>query len=335
TKNLGYNPFHIIRTAISGDRNFQPVIDFIKNELVKEPSVKSVSFGNDGDFEKMQVNNHIVDAMHKGIDENFLSLMGIPLVSGNNVSPGIDDNSVLVNEAFVRAAGLQQPIGETVLFGRYYQDSTRGKIIGVIKDYHFNSLRYPIKPMLMYKPETADGMGGIWIKIDKANQKQAMTAVERIYKNAMPKAIYQYDFMDEMNAREYLQEKRWHQVINVATILSILLCCLGLFGLAHLSTNRRIKEIGVRKVLGASVNQIVSLLATDFLKLVLIAIVIASPVAWLIVNKWLQEFAYRIDMEWTIFALAGFSSLLIALLTIGFQTIKAAITNPIKSLRTE
>jgi putative ABC transport system permease protein len=335
TKDLGYNPNSIIRTAISGDRNYIPVIDFIRNELAKEPSIKAVSFGNEGDFEKMEVNKLSVLAMHKGIDEKFLSLMGIALVAGTNVSPGIDDNSVVVNEAFVRAAGLRQPIGQTVLFRRYYRDSTVGKITGVVKDYHFSSLRYPIKPLMMYKPETADGLSGIWIKIDKANQKRAMAAIERVYKSALPKAIYQFDFIDELNAREYLQEQRWQKVINMATLLSLIICCLGLFGLAHLSTNRRIREIGVRKVLGASVQQIVTLLTVDFLKLVGIAIVIASPVAWLVLNQWLQDFAYRVQVGWAVFALAGTVSLLIAMAAIGLQTVKAAIANPVAALRND
>jgi putative ABC transport system permease protein len=335
TKDLGYNPSSIIRTAISGDINYAPVIGFLKNELVRDPSIKTVSFGNDGDFEKMEVNSRVISAMHKGIDEKYLSLMGITLVAGTNMPPGLNDNSVIVNEAFVREAGLQQPIGQRVRFRRYYQDSTVREIIGVVKDYHFNSLRYPIKPLLMYKPETADGMSGIWIKIDKANQKRAMAAVERVYKNALPKAIYQFDFIDELNAREYLQEQRWQKVINTATVLSLIICCLGLFGLAHLSTNKRTREIGIRKVLGASVHQIVSLLTTDFLKLVGIAVVIASPVAWFVLNSWLQHFAYRIHIGWTVFALAVSVSVFIAIATIGFQTIKAAFTNPVAALRND
>jgi putative ABC transport system permease protein len=151
----------------------------------------------------------------------------------------------------------------------------------------------------------------------------------------LPKALYQFDFIDELNAREYMQEQRWQKVINFASALAIVLCSLGLFGLAHLSTNRRIKEIGVRKVLGATVSQVVSLLTGEFLKLVLIALVIATPVAWYVINKWLQNFAYGIHIDWWMFALAGLITILIAMATVSLQAINAAHANPVKSLRTE
>ena len=175
----------------------------------------------------------------------------------------------------------------------------------------------------------------MWVKFEKSKQKEAMAALERIYKKAMPNAIYQYNFFDELNARQYLQEQRWQQVISIATILSFIICCLGLFGLAHFSTNQRIKEIGIRKVLGASVSQIVALLSGDFLKLVLISFLIAAPISWMVMNKWLQDYAYRINIQWWIFVLAGGLAVTIALITISFQAIKAAIANPVESLRTE
>jgi putative ABC transport system permease protein len=206
-------------------------------------------------------------------------------------------------------------------------------IRGVVKDFHFGSLREPIKPMVMYMSEWPDG--GIWVKFEKSKQKEAMAALERIYKKAMPNAVYQYDFLDELNARQYLQEQRWQQVISVSTAFSFIICCLGLFGLAHLSTNQRIKEIGIRKVLGASVSQIVALLSGDFLKLVMVAFVIAAPVSWMVMHKWLQDFAYRINISWRVFIAAGILALLVALMAISFQAIKAAIANPVKSLRTE
>ena len=162
-----------------------------------------------------------------------------------------------------------------------------------------------------------------------------MTAVERIYKNAMPGSVYKYYFLDELNASQYEQEQRWQQVISVATILSLIICCLGLFGLTHLATHMRVKEIGIRKVLGASVSSIASLISKDFIKLVLIAVIIASPIAWYFMNRWLQDFAYRINISWWAFITAGLAAVFIALLTIIFQAIKAAMANPVKSLRTE
>lgn len=151
----------------------------------------------------------------------------------------------------------------------------------------------------------------------------------------MPQAVFQSGFLDEINAKEYLQEQHWQKVISIAAMLSIFICCLGLFGLSHLATHQRVKEIGIRKVLGASAVQIATLLSVHFIKLVLIAFMIAAPASWLVLNKWLQNFAYRINMEWWIFLAAALSALFIALLTISFQAIKAAVANPVKSLRTE
>ena len=228
----------------------------------------------------------------------FFLLLEIPLKAGRNLSPSFSTDAkegAIVNEAFVKASGMEDPVGKSIKMNRYY-DSTMKTIRGVVKDFHFGSLREPIKPMVMYMSEWPDG--GIWVKFEKTKQKEAMAALERIYKKAMPNAVYQYDFLDELNARQYLQEQRWQQVISIATTLSFIICCLGLFGLAHLSTNRRIKEIGIRKVLGASVSQIVALLSGDFLKLVLVAFVIAAPVSWMVMNKWLQDFAYRINIGW-------------------------------------
>ncbi|MBC7828346.1 MAG: ABC transporter permease [Chitinophagaceae bacterium] len=335
TKDLGYNPNQIIRTAIGGDRDYRQIIGLFKNELEKEPSIKMVSFGNDGYAEDMYVNGRVFKGIFKNVDENFLPALEIPLKAGENFSPvwtANEKNGAIVNEAFVKAAGLQHPIGQSIKINRYY-DSCQKMITGVVKDFHFGSLREPISPMVMYMNEWPDG--GIWVKFEKSKQKHAMAAMERIYRNAMPNAIYHYNFLDELNAKQYLQEQRWHQVISIATILSFIICCLGLFGLAHLSTNQRIKEIGIRKVLGASGSQIVALLSADFLKLVVIAFAVSAPVSWIVMNNWLQDFAYRKEISWPVFASAGVIAFLIALVTVSFQAIKAAIANPVKSLRTE
>jgi putative ABC transport system permease protein len=151
----------------------------------------------------------------------------------------------------------------------------------------------------------------------------------------MPGAIYEYNFLDELNAAHYKQEQRWQQVVSVAAVLSFIICCLGLFGLTHLSTDRRVKEIGIRKVLGASVRHIVTLISVDFLKLVLIAFVVAAPVSWIVMNKWLENFAYRINIGWWTMAVAALTVIVVTILTISIQAVKAAIANPVKSLRTE
>ncbi len=151
----------------------------------------------------------------------------------------------------------------------------------------------------------------------------------------MPAALYEYKFLDELNAQSYEQEQRWQKIVGMAAALSIIICCLGLFGLAHLAAQRRIKEIGVRKVLGATVTSIAALLTKDFLKLVMVSLVVASPLAWWVMNNWLQDFAYRINISWWMFILAGLIAIVIAMITVSFQAVKAAIANPVKSLRTE
>jgi putative ABC transport system permease protein len=334
TKDLGYNPSYVITTSVEGDRgDYTPIINYMANELRKESSITAVSFGNYHGTDNLIINGRKLEGIRKAADEHFLSLMKIPLLAGENLS-GEQKNGVIVNEAFVRAAGLQHPIGETVVTG-WWGDSVRHRIIGVFKDYHYNSLREPIKPMMIHWPQDVGQSYVQFIKFDKTNQQKALAATERIFKAIMPTAIFQYSFLDEKNASEYLQEKRWQKVINLASLLAFILCSLGLFGLAHLSTQQRVKEIGVRKVLGASVGQIVSLFTTSFLKLVFIAMIVALPVAWFAVNKWLENFAYRIEPGWWMFALAGFIAIFVAVITVGTQAVKAALVNPAKSLKTE
>jgi putative ABC transport system permease protein len=331
TKDLGYNPNNIIRTAVNGDRDYKSTLSFLKNELSKEPSIKMVSFGSDPRNEDVYVNNKSFKTAWKNIDENFLPVMEIPFKAGSNFSSG-EKNGAIVNESFVKAAGLLHPVGTRIKINRYW-DSTEKTITGVVKDFHFGSLHQRILPMAMYMNEWPDG--GLWIKFEKAKQKEAITTVEKIFKKAMPESVYQYDFLDELNARDYVKEKKWQQIIYTATIISFIICCLGLFGLAHLSTYQRIKEIGIRKVLGAGAGNIIALLSRDFLKLVLVAAVIAAPVAWYVMNKWLRHFAYRVNIGWTVFVFTITVAVLIAFTTISLHTLKAAMANPVESLRTE
>ncbi len=335
TKDLGYNPHQIIRTAVGGDRDYKQVMSYLKNEFAKEPSIKTASFGNDGYPENMEYEQKKLKAVYRNIDENFLTALEIPLMTGRNLSSHNNTDiqtGALVNEAFVKAFNIQQPVGKTVTVYRY-DDTVQRVIHGVVKDFHFNSLREPIQPVLMHVRETPDG--GIWIKFDKSQQQRALQAVQNIYRKVMPSAVYQYQFLDELNAAQYFQEQRWQKIIFIATLLSLIVCVLGLYGLAHLSTTRRVKEIGIRKVLGASVQQIVKLVATDFIKLIIIAFIIAAPIAWLIMHQWLLGFAYRIHIGPLIFIAAAIVSIAVALIAVGFQSVKSALNNPVESLRNE
>ncbi len=336
TKHLGYNPHQIIRTQISGNRDYRAVQRFLKDEVSREPSLSGISFGQEfGNWQMdTKVNNRTIQSSYRAIDAEHIPLLGIGIHAGRNFSKAFPSDtleSVIVNEAFVRAAGLSDPIGATLVSERL--DQRKPRIIGVVKDFHFGSLRERIQPMVLFL--TAGEMGDIWLKVNKAQQTEALRVFEKTYRKAMPDAFYEYSFLDELNAREYVQEQRWQQIVGYATGISICICCLGLFGLMHLAAQQRTKEIGIRKVLGASTTGIVALLSKDFLKLVLIAFVIATPIAWYVMNQWLQEFAYRIGISWWIFALAGILALLIALITVSSQAVRAALANPVKSLRSE
>ncbi len=337
TKDLGYNPHNIIRTQFGGNRDYKTTRDLLQNEFSKEPSILSVSFGNDGWHEDIKANHHQFKAIYKNIDEHFIPSLGIPLKAGRNLSAsfGTDDKEgVIVNEAFVKSAGMDDPVGKkiTVLLDWGHQKKLK-TIQGVVKDFHFGSLRERISPMVMYMKEEPDG--GMWIKFEQRKQQEAMAAIERIYKKTLPGAAYRFNFLDELNARQYFQELRWRKIVTVATILSFVVCCIGLFGLAHLSTTYRIKEIGVRKVLGATVSQIIATLSFDFLKLVLIAFFVAAPLAWLSMNNWLSDFAYRTHIDVWVLLLAGGIVVFTALFSVIIQSVKTALSNPVTALRSE
>jgi putative ABC transport system permease protein len=335
TKDLGYDPYQVVRTHIRGDREYKPIQEVLRYELSKEPAIKFLSFGGYGQMDVVKLGEKKMEAIHEVIDEYRLPAMQIKLKAGRNISSSIPSDkhhAVIVNEAFVKAAGLESPIG-TQLYTSDRFDKELKTIVGVIEDFHSGSLHEPIQPMVMLVCDWDSG--GIWIRIEKQNQQRALNAIEAAYKKAMPTALYDYNFLDEMNAQAYEQEQRWQKIISIAAVLSVIICCLGLFGLAHLAAQRRIREIGIRKVLGATVASIASLLTKDFLKLVLISLAVASPLAWWVMNNWLQDFAYRINIGWWVFALAGLIAMVIALVTVSFQAIRSAIANPVQSLRTE
>ena len=335
TKDLGYNPNNIIRIDIPPRRNEKLIYATMKTELSKEPGIQQMSLEASKDVGKQYINDRSIEYNYKLVEQSYIPMLEIPIIKGRNFSDlyGTDKtNAIIVNEAFVKAMGLQNPVGEQI----HVNDWTAKKtftIIGVIKDYHQGSLKKIIHPVILAMNDGTDGT--VVIKIDKHRTKQSLAVLEKVYKTAVPGAEYSYAFWDELNAKEYTSERKWQRIITLATVLSVLICCLGLFGLTHLATHMRVKEIGIRKVLGASVGGITSLISKDFIKLVFIAVIIAAPIAWHFMNEWLQNFAYRTHIPWWIFLLATLVSILIAFITVSFQAIKAAIANPMKSLRTE
>jgi putative ABC transport system permease protein len=207
-------------------------------------------------------------------------------------------------------------------------------IVGVVKDFHFKDLHVPIEPYAFYL-NNQPNYNYLVVHAKASDVSPVVKSIEKSWHKLNPNEPFEYSFLDEDFQKNYDAENRLASLVGYFTVIAILISCLGLFGLATFSAEQRTKEIGIRKVLGANVTGIVALLSKDFLKLVVLSIVIASPIAWWVMNKWLQDFAYRTNIEWTVFVLTAFIALCIALVTISFQAIKAAVANPVKSLRTE
>lgn len=266
------------------------------------------------------------------VDENYIRTMGIKLVSGRNFSKDMatDTGAIIVNEAFAKKYGQKDPLNKMVY--RFSVGEQDFHIIGVMKDFNFESLKGDITPaVLTYTPN----YGAVSARIHTSNLPALMAKIENKWKAVSPNQQFTYAFMDEEFDATYRSEQRVGTLFIAFTSLAITIACLGLFGLAAYAAEQRYKEIGIRKVLGANVSTIVKMLSMDFIKLVLLSILIATPLAWWAMHKWLEGFAYRTSIQWYLLALAGGSAVLIAFVTISFQAIKAALSNPIESLRSE
>lgn len=280
--------------------------------------------------------NHLLNAVEYHVDEQYIPTMGMQLAAGRNFSKefATDSLALVINESAARALGWNQmtAIGKTII----RQNSVRGNnvpfhVIGVVKDFNFRSLHESISPLLMnLHPE-----GGLIFKIKTTNISGLLATMKKNWDAFNTDEPFTYSFMDDLFNKTYSAEQKTGTILNIFSLLIIFVACLGLFGLATYTAEQRTKEIGIRKVLGASVTQVTQMLSKEFLKLVLIASLIAFPVAWWAMNTWLQSFAYRIHINWWIFLVAGIAALLIALITVSFRAIKAALANPVESLRSE
>lgn len=270
------------------------------------------------------------------MDDGFILTYGIKMVAGRNFNKNFatDSNNYVINVATVKVLGWKTPdnaIGRDLVYG-----GVKGKVIGVVNDIHFESLHQKIAPLLMRMPSfVKNSYGRISIKIDGHNVKAALNKIEQTWEKYQHEKPFEYTFLDERFQRLYNAEQQQGNLFSVFSCIAIFIACLGLFGLSAFSISQRVKEIGIRKVLGASVQQIVTELSQDFLKLVLIAAVIALPIAWYAMNTWLLNFAFRISIQWWVLAMAGVAAVIIAFVTISYQSIKAALVNPAKSLRSE
>jgi putative ABC transport system permease protein len=258
------------------------------------------------------------------------------LVKGRNFSSEMatDSSAIILNESAAKLLPFKDPINQTL----YYLTSLTPKItkayhiIGIVKDFNFNSLREQVSPMSLFY---AEERGRIAVRFHSANIPSLISQIENKWKSIVPNQPFSYSFMDEDFNNIYQNERRIGKIAMTFSILAILIACLGLFGLVTYAAEQRTKEIGIRKVLGASVANIMQMLSKYFIKLVVVAMLIAFPLAWYFMNKWLQDFAYRINISWWVFVIAAVAAVSIALITVSFQAIKAAVANPVRSLRTE
>lgn len=341
---LGFNKNYVV--DVGYDRSLTPRYDAFRNDLLRNPAIKEVGRSSripsgrlldeqGASFlmgAKMQPSK--IDIKCLATDYGFIPAYGMQMAAGRNFSKDFatDTANFIINETAVKALGwgsANKAVGRDMTYG-----GTKGKIIGVVKDFHFESLHQNIIPLVFFMPPQGYYQH-ISIKVSGNNLPSALAAIQSTWRNYLPNDPYEYSFVDDKFQQLYTAEQQQESFVTIFSCIAIFIACLGLFGLSSFTISQRIKEIGVRKVLGASVPQIVAELSKDFMKLVLIASVLALAGAWWAMNMWLQDFAYRVSIGWVIFILAPLAALIIAFATIGFQSVKAALVNPVKSLRSE
>ncbi|HLP35491.1 ABC transporter permease [Lacibacter sp.] len=331
SKDLGYDDKNVLTVPDISHNKFAA----FRQELLKNPGIEQVAFRNNGFNQTVaRVNgSQEIDFTVDWIDPAYLPLYKIPVIQGRNFSSSFSSDTTstaIVNEAFVKAAGWKNPIGQTIDF--WYSEH-KYTVVGVVKDYHYASLNEIIKPQI-FRGEVGS-LNLAVVRIKDGSAASVLPYIEKVYKNIEPLRPYSYEFKDISNQRQYDSEARWKKMLLFGALLTILISCIGLFGLSVLAAEKRLKEIGVRKVLGASVSGIATTLSKDFLKLVFFSLCVSMPLSWLAVSKWLQNYPYRTDLSWWLFAVTAVGIVFVALLTVSYQAIKAAVANPVKSLRTE
>jgi len=342
-RSLGFEGNAVVEIKYYGEGNVNKQYASLRSQLMQSPYILNVSkhnqnvvggLGNGWTVTENLKGEEISSSLYNiAVDSTFFDTYGMRLVAGRFFSknfPTDTTRAVLVNEAAVRTFGWQKP--ENAIGKRFGKGDNVKLVVGVVKDFNFESLHKPVEALLI---NYALGGNRLSLKIDARHTDEAINHLQKIWKASVQDVPLEYAFIDDSIAKQYGNEQRMQGIFYGFAGLSLLIACLGLFGLSIFVVERRVKEIGIRKVLGASVQGIVGLLSSDFLKLVLLAAVIASPLAWYFMYQWLQDFAYRINIGWWVFFAAGVTALLIAFITIGFKAVKAAIANPVKSLRTE
>jgi putative ABC transport system permease protein len=339
-KDLGYSYNQVIK--ISMDAPTAGKLPLLRSELIKIKGVEDISngyidLGGDGmlygiDYVAPDGGKKHISVNFENAASNYVHFFGMKIIAGNDFTKDNTANKYLINETLAKQIGYKYPVGKEINLG----GGSPGIIVGVVKDFNYSSLHSRIEPLII---SSIDGFpvweNKLYVKISTAEISQTLQQVEAKLKSISGDNNIGFQFLDEHFKEVYNNERQAGIMVSIIGGLVILIACLGLFSLAAFIIVKRTKEIGIRKVLGASANNIAVMLSKNFLKLIIISILIAFPLAWWALNKWLQSFAYRIDLSWWMFAVAAFLVITVALITVGFQAIKAAIANPVKSLRTE
>jgi len=347
SRNPGFEKENVVQVNALGVANTKEVFALLKHELSKNPEIIGIAGADNGLGEHQGMSHDGFDYHGKSINiaqfyvvPDYVPTLGMHLIAGRNFEENIASdtvNAVIINEAMMKQLGWTQEksIGQH-LDG--YQDYgvRNAEVIGVVQDFNYMDLTNHVEPLMLYQFAASSGtLYHLFIRLRPGNPSNALAALQTAWKKIAPDYPLKYNFLDEDLDRFYKSESRLSNIIGWAGGIAVFLACLGLLGLAALAVVNRTKEIGIRKVLGAPVSTIISLISKDFLKLVIIAFLIATPLTWWLMNKWLQDYVYRVKVEWWVFGLSGVAIVFIALLTVCFQAIKAAISNPVESLRTE
>lgn len=342
SKDLGYDADKVIaiKTNAGWNKTSDEMVPLFRNAMSQERDVISVA-GTSASFNKgwsrygWQVDGENKWAYIFRVDDEYLKLLGIELIEGRNFDNVADSNAVIVNEALVRNMGWKDPLSEYV----NWQEDTVGKgspVIGVMKDYNFLSLESEVEPLFLGSKKPDFGrLTTILVKLGPGKTPEQLNKVEQKWKETFPDKPFEYSFVDEDVARQYQSHERWMKIMGISTCFAIIISCLGLFGLAGIESLNRVKEVGIRKVMGASLFQLMLLLNKKYMYLALISFVLAAPLSWWIMKTWLDGFKYKVNISWELFAITLLTGLTIALITVSYHALKAARTNPADTLKYE
>jgi len=341
---LGFDKDAIINVPFRVDSLRLSRLDYLKQQLLSVNGVQEVSFSSNTPVEDGNdmwstfkfdhaIKEEDFKAITKFADDEYVPAYKLPLIAGRNLQPSMMTREFLVNESFVKSLGLKKP--EDILNKEIsiWGDRIKCPVVGVLKDFNDRSFRHDLAPLLITTNNTMYSQAGI--KLETKNISSTLQSVKTIWEQTFPNFVYEYRFLDDKIESFYKQENQLTQLYKIFAAIAIFLSCLGLYGLASFMAVQRIKEIGIRKVLGATAGNIVYLFSKEFIILIAIAFAIATPIVWYCMHQWLQDYVYRISISWWLFAAGGLVAIIIALATVSFQAIKAAMANPVKSLRTE